>query len=34
MYLQKHGNDYFLESADRISYFFEEGALDEGGMLA
>lgn len=26
-------NKYFLDSADRISYFFEEDALDDGGNL-
>lgn len=26
-------NDYFLKSADRISFFFEEGAVDRDGKL-
>lgn len=26
-------NDYFIESADKISYFYEKDALDENGAL-
>ncbi|KAA8916301.1 hypothetical protein TRICI_001583 [Trichomonascus ciferrii] len=27
------GDDYFLDSSDKISYFFEEGAIDKDGNL-
>jgi len=30
---QQNRNTYFLESSDKISYFFEEGALDTEGKL-
>lgn len=30
---QSHRNDYFINSADRIGFFFEEGAMSDAGEL-